>query len=71
MIIATPPAGALSSIGVELAFAVVCEASSLVFDDPVFWAVVPLSFDADAVSVADAVPLDRDPVSETVADLSD
>lgn len=60
----------MSRIGVELVSADVFEASSLVFDDPVFWAVVPLPFDADAVTVADAVPLACDPVSETVADLS-
>ena len=68
MIITTPPGG--SSRGIELVFVVVFEASSLVFDDPVFWAVVTLLSDAEAVFVADAVPLVCDPVSETVADLS-
>lgn len=70
MIITTFPAGSRSSIGVELVSAVVFEASSLVFVEPDFWEVIPLPPDADAVSVADVVPLDCDPVSETVADLS-
>lgn len=77
MIITTFPTGSRSSIGVELVSAVVFEASSLVIVEPDFWEVVPdfwevipLPLDADAVSVADVVPLDCDPVSETVADLS-